>query len=78
MAQLIVRNVPDEVKERLRARAAQHGRSLESEVREILASAVATDPVLTWLDTSAAIRDELGGTELPQAERSPSRPVVLP
>ena len=39
MAQLIVRNLPDDVKERLKRRAKQHGRSLEAEVREILLDA---------------------------------------
>jgi plasmid stability protein len=36
MAQIIVRNIQDDVKERLRARAQAHGRSLEAEVRDIL------------------------------------------
>jgi antitoxin FitA len=40
MAQLIVRNVENEVKERLQRRARRHGRSTEEEVREILRSVV--------------------------------------
>ncbi len=36
MAQLLVRNLPEEVKKRLQRRAQRHGRSLEAEVREIL------------------------------------------
>jgi plasmid stability protein len=36
MGQLLVRNIPDSVKERLRRRAKQHGRSMEEEVRDIL------------------------------------------
>ena len=36
MAQLIVRNLEDEVVRRLKLRAAAHGRSAESEHREIL------------------------------------------
>jgi antitoxin FitA len=36
MAQLIVRNLEDDVVQALRIRAAQHGRSAESEHREIL------------------------------------------
>ena len=40
MAILTVRNVPDEVHRALRLRAAEHGRSTEAEVREILALAV--------------------------------------
>jgi plasmid stability protein len=40
MAQLIVRNLDDDVKERLRQRAKLHGQSMEAEVREILRRAV--------------------------------------
>lgn len=40
MAVLTVRNLPDEVHRALRLRAAQHGRSLEAEVRAILIDAV--------------------------------------
>jgi plasmid stability protein len=36
MAQLIVRNLDDKVKERLRERAKRNGRSLEAEARTIL------------------------------------------
>lgn len=39
MAVLTVRNLPDEVRNRLRARAAHAGRSMEAEVREILVRA---------------------------------------
>jgi plasmid stability protein len=40
MAQLIVRDLEDDVRDRLRALAAKHGRSMEEEVREILRKAV--------------------------------------
>jgi plasmid stability protein len=40
MAQLVVRNVEDSVKARLRRRAKRHGRSMEEEVRDILRNAV--------------------------------------
>jgi plasmid stability protein len=40
MAQLVVRNIEDELKERLRRRAKQHGRSMEAEVRDILRNAL--------------------------------------
>ncbi len=40
MARLTVRDLPDEVREALRIRAAQHGRSTEAEVRAILIDAV--------------------------------------
>jgi plasmid stability protein len=40
VAQLLVRNLEDEVKTRLQLRARRHGRSTEEEVREILRNAV--------------------------------------
>ncbi len=36
MSTLTVRNLDEDLKARLRVRAAQHGRSMEAEVREIL------------------------------------------
>jgi plasmid stability protein len=39
MAQLIVRKLENEVKDKLRHRAKRHGRSVEEEVREILRDA---------------------------------------
>ena len=40
MAQLVVRNLDDDVAAKLRHRAAAHGRSMEEEVRAILHEAV--------------------------------------
>jgi len=40
MAQLVVRNLDDDVKAKLQRRAKKHGRSTEEEVREILRNAV--------------------------------------
>ena len=40
MAQLIVRNLEDDVRDRLRELAQQHGRSMEEEVRDILRAGV--------------------------------------
>lgn len=40
MAALSIRDLEDDVKERLRIRAAHHGRSMEAEVRAILTQAV--------------------------------------
>jgi plasmid stability protein len=39
MAQLVVRKIENEVKEKLQRRAKRHGRSVEEEVREILRDA---------------------------------------
>jgi plasmid stability protein len=43
MAQLVVRNIEDEVKARLQERARRHHRSLEAEVRDILRNAANTE-----------------------------------
>ena len=43
MAQLIVRNIEDDVKDRLVQRARRHGHSMEEEVRTILRDAVGED-----------------------------------
>lgn len=40
MATLTVRNLPDDVRNRLRVRAAENGRSMEAEVRDVLSAAV--------------------------------------
>ena len=40
MAQLVVRNLEDKVKRRLRERAKSHGRSMEEEARVIIRDAV--------------------------------------
>ena len=40
MAQLLVRNIENGVKERLKRRARRNGRSMEEEVRDILRAAV--------------------------------------
>lgn len=40
MAQLVVRNIENEVKARLQRRARRNGRSMEEEVRDILRAAV--------------------------------------
>lgn len=65
MAAISVRNLDDQVKERLRLRAARHDRSMESEVRAILIDAVrspheADDLFQVLLDRIG----ELGGVEL--------------
>ena len=43
MASITIRNLEDDVKTRLRRRAAGHGHSMEEEARRILAEAVARD-----------------------------------
>jgi antitoxin FitA len=43
MAQFVVRNIENSVKDRLQRRARRNGRSMEEEVRDILRSAVVTE-----------------------------------
>lgn len=51
MATLTIRNLPDDVRDRLRIRAAANGRSMEAEARDLLQRAVARGG-----DPSAAAR----------------------
>lgn len=40
MATLVIRDLDDEIKARLRVQAAEHGRSMEAEARAVLAASV--------------------------------------
>jgi antitoxin FitA len=40
VAQILVRDIEDDVKERLQRRAARHGHSMEAEIRDILRDAL--------------------------------------
>jgi plasmid stability protein len=62
MAVLTVRNVPDEVHRALRIRAAQHGRSTEAEVREILQNVVKPEKRVRMGDALAALGRTIGLT----------------
>jgi len=65
MGALSIRNLDDDVKARLRRRAASHGRSMESEVRAILAEAVSDPETSDGLLGSMLDRfGEIGGAEL--------------
>ncbi len=62
MAMLTVRNLPEDVHRALRVRAAQHGRSTEAEVREILAMAVKPVARVRVGESLAALGRKLGLT----------------
>jgi plasmid stability protein len=71
MASLLIRDLDDDVKERLRVRAANHGRSMEAEARLIIASAVAAQrPVGRLGSYIHAQFAQLGGIELEIAPRN--------
>ena len=61
MAVLTVRNLPDDVHRALRVRAAQHGRSTEAEVRDILEKAAKPQGRLKLGSLLASIAREAGG-----------------
>jgi plasmid stability protein len=56
MAQLTVRNVPEEVVQSLRIRAAKRGRSAEAEHRLILAEVLRGAPADFWAQADALRR----------------------
>lgn len=69
MATMTIRNLDDDVKARLRVRAAQHGRSMEEEARCILRAALSAEakPATTCAALVADIRAlvaPFGGVEL--------------
>lgn len=60
MATITVRNLDDDVQRRLKVRAAAHGRSMESEAREILSAAVAEGSMIVdWIDAASALSVDL-------------------
>ena len=75
MPTITVRNVSESTKRRLRVRAAQHGRSMEEEVRRILLDAARQDAPSpeNLADAIAAIVDPFGGVELDLPARGPLR-----
>jgi len=79
MAQLVVRNLDDDVKRRLQALARQHGRSTEEEVREILRNAVKEAPPSAPLGKRLrALFEGIGLDEdIPEWRGHPARPADL-
>ncbi len=74
MASITIRNLDDEVKARLRVRAAGNGRSMEEEVRLILRDAVGRKPDSRNL--VSIIRSHFGpsnGVDLELPPREPAR-----
>jgi plasmid stability protein len=65
MTAITIRKLPEDLKQRLRMRAAAHGRSMEAEAREILTLALEENRAdLSWIERLIAVGDELGGVEL--------------
>ena len=81
MAMLTVRNISDEVHRALRVRAAQHGHSMEAEVRDILESTVSPQgrvklgSLLADLGRQAKLTDKEFAVFEQVREKAPARPV---
>ncbi len=75
MASMTIRNLDERLKQRLRLRAARHGRSMEDEARDILRSALSAEAsgARTLVDSIRARIDPIGGVELEIAPREPLR-----
>jgi antitoxin FitA len=79
MATLTIRKIDDEIKVKLRVQAARNGRSMEAEVREILAAALQS-PVPekglgTWLHEQFMAAG-FGEVQVDIPQREPWRPSV--
>jgi plasmid stability protein len=77
MAAITIRRLSEQTKERLRRRAAAHGRSMESEARHILDEALSR-PVradLNWAQQLVELTRDAGGP-LPIPERTDPAPAA--
>ena len=75
MARITIRNLEDDLKRKLRMRAARHGRSMEDEARQILRTALA-EKAAEPTNLYAAIRRRIapfGGVDLEIPRRRPMR-----
>lgn len=86
MATLLIRNLDDSVRDGLRVRAAERGRSMEEEARLILADALERsedDPdaqpgsgAALWARLRSVFAD-VGGVDLPEYVEGPYRPKAV-
>ncbi|MDO5498649.1 MAG: Arc family DNA-binding protein [Propionibacteriaceae bacterium] len=67
MTAITIRKLPPEAKQRLRMRAAAHGRSMEAEARSILLAALDQTQRMdvTWIEQLILVGEEVGGVDLP-------------
>jgi plasmid stability protein len=83
MGVLTIRNVPDAIHLALKARAAQHGRSTEAEVRAIIAMAVNPDgrarmgDLLWETGRQIDLHDEDVDAIFGHRDRTPAQPIAL-
>ena len=80
MATLTIRDLDEELRSQLRIRAAQHGRSMEAEVRVILREALMRSPAAERLGSRLHQRfAAVGGFEVepPARTENPRAPTLL-
>ncbi|TAN03663.1 MAG: Arc family DNA-binding protein [Rhodanobacteraceae bacterium] len=81
MASITIRNIPEEVRRALRVRAAMHGRSMEAEVRDILAQAARPEgrtklgSLLTSIGREAGLTHAEAGAFRKLRDKTPARPM---
>jgi plasmid stability protein len=76
MASITIRNLDDDIKRRLRVRAAERGRSMEEEARDILRQVVGQSSAPRNLGQAIHTRfAAVGGVDLPDAKRGAMRPL---
>lgn len=74
MPSLTIRNIDESLKASLRLSAAQHGRSMEEEARQLLRQALLREKSSVGLGSRIAQRfAAVGGVDLPEATRSSVR-----
>ena len=78
MAQVVVRNIEDDIKAQLKQRASEHGWSMEEEVRQILRKAVA-EPRKPPIKLGSRMAARFAGTgltgDLPQLQGQEAVPM---
>jgi plasmid stability protein len=78
MPAVTVRNLPEETHRALKLRAAQHGRSTEAEIREILEEVVRPTTRLKIGSALAAFGQRFGGVDLDIArDQTPTEPAMF-
>jgi antitoxin FitA len=76
MGSITIRRLDDSLKTRLRVRAAQHGRSMEEEARQILRAGLVEKPKReeNLAESIRRIMAPTGGVDLVLPRRGPGRP----
>ena len=78
MSVVTVRNLPEETHRALKLRAAQHGRSTEAEIREILEEAVRPKTRVKIGSELAALGKRFGGLDLDiTRDQTPTEPAAF-